>query len=98
MTFVRQRKALRRSAWLATVVAVAATGWMVFGADTAETAPALRPEPVLSAAPGVAGGIQADVRGFAKATLYATRAPDGSVSVECSDPATAAAMVLDARP
>jgi len=98
MTFARQRKALKMSAWLATVVAIAAAGWMVLGADTAETAPALRPEPVLSAAPGVAGGIQADVRGVAQATLYATRAPDGSVSVECSDPETAAAMVLEARP
>jgi len=98
MTFSRQRKALRMSAWVATAVAVAAGGWMVLGANTAETAPALRLEPWLTASPGVAGGIQADVRGVAQATLYATRAPDGSVTVECSDPETAAAMVLEARP
>jgi hypothetical protein len=46
----------------------------------------------------VAGGIQVDVRDFAQATLFATRTPDGGVSVECADPETAAAMVFGARP
>lgn len=99
MTLSRERKAVRISAWLVTVAVVAAAGgWMVIGATTAETAATPRPDARITASPGVAGGIQADVRDFAQATLFATRTPDGGVSVECSDPETAAAMVFGAQP
>jgi len=86
------------SAWLAAVAVAAAAGaWTLLDAKPAETAPASRPEARVTASPGVAGGIQVDLQGLAQATLYATRAPDGRVSVECSDPETAAAMVFGAH-
>ena len=99
MTRSRERKAARISAWwVAAAVVVAAGGWMVLGATTAETAATPRSDARTTASRGVAGGIQVDVRDFAQATLFATRTPDGGVSVECADPETAAAMVFGAQP
>jgi hypothetical protein len=98
MTRSRDREAVRISAWLvAAAVVAAAGGWMVLDATTAETAATPRPDARITASPGVAGGLQADVRDFAQATLFATRTPDGGVSVECADPETAAAMVFGAQ-
>jgi hypothetical protein len=99
MTRSRKRAALRISAWMvAAAVVVAAGGWVALGAKTAETAATPRSEPRVAASLGVAGGVEIDVRDFAQATLFATRTPDGGVSVECADPETAAAMVFGARP
>lgn len=98
MTRARERKAMRISAWwVAAAVVAAAAGWMVFDATTAETAATPRAEARITASRGAAGGIQADVRDFAQATLFATRTADGGVSVECADPETAAAMVYGAQ-
>jgi hypothetical protein len=99
MTRFGERKTGKMSAWLAVAAfAAVAVGGMALAARTAETAPAPRPQARVTASPGLAGGIQADVRGLAEATLYATRTPDGRVSVECADAETAAAMVYGAQP
>jgi len=99
MTQRRDRKALRTKAWLATAaLTVAAVGWLALGARTAETAPAPRPDLYETAVRGPAGGYELDLRGSGYAAVYATRKADGGVSVDCSDPETAAAMVYGAQP
>jgi hypothetical protein len=99
MTRARVRNAKRMTAWGAvTVLTATAIGWLVLGAERAETAPAPRPDVYEAAVRGPAGGFEADLRGVGHAAVYATRAPDGRVSVECADHETATAMVAGTMP
>jgi hypothetical protein len=96
MTRSRDSKALRTKLCLAAAaVTLAAAGWLTLGARSAETAPAPRPDYYETAVSGPAGGYELDL-GTGFAAVYATRKPDGSVSVDCTDSETAAAMVYGA--
>lgn len=95
----RDRRTLGMSARLiVAAVTLAVGGWLALGAHTAETAPAPAPETYEAAVPGPAGGYELDLAGNGMAAVYATRKPDGGVSVDCTDSETAAAMVYGARP
>ena len=99
MTRSRDRKALKIRASLAmAALMLGAAGWLALGARTAETAPAPRSDMYETAVRGPAGGYELDLAGNGLAAVYATRKPDGGVSVDCTDPETAAAMVYGARP
>jgi hypothetical protein len=73
-------------------------GWMALDATTAETAPAPRLHVSETPVSGPAGGIVAELDVGGYAAVFATRTPDGGVSIECTDPETAAAMVYGVVP
>jgi hypothetical protein len=98
MTRSRGSKTLRmRIGLAATATTLAAIGWLALGARPADTAPAPRPDYYETAVRGPAGGYEIDL-GTGFAAVYATRRPDGGVSVDCTDSETAAAIVYGARP
>jgi hypothetical protein len=98
MTKSRRSKALRKKVGFAVAaVTLAVAVWIAFGARPAQTAPAQRPEVYETAVGGTAGGYELEL-GAGFAVVYATRKPDGGVSVDCTDQESAAAIVYGARP
>ena len=99
MTGEVKRRVGATTAWIvAAGCAAAAVAWVGFGAEIAETAPAPRPDVYEVSVRGPAGGFEADVSGVTQAVVFATRAPDGKVIVDCSDHETATAIVAGVLP
>lgn len=93
-------RATKRSAtaWAMAVVLGAIAIGVIFSATRVETAPTTRGVVAESAVAGPAGGVEAHVTGIVEGVLVATREPDGTLNVECTDHETAAAILAEVRP
>jgi len=80
------------------VVGLLLVGWGVFTGERSESAPARRSEVVEELVSGPAGGVAAALPSDVAAVAYATRRPDGGLTVGCTDSQTAAGLVAGVAP
>jgi hypothetical protein len=85
------------SAWLWVALLGAVTIGALGNAARVETAPAPRAEITEIAVVGHAGGFEANIGGIVEGVVVATREPDGTLNVECTDHETAAAIMAEVR-